>query len=488
LRVPSSRILRADPEEGSGISPGRMRELEAEELQESLTAESGSRAGALTEAGSLGYLPMRIAQYGFLFVSALVVTRALGPVGRAQYALPLALAGAVWVLTNLTLEIAAGRLLARREAKLQQLLPTLSLSFISLSLLAVAISVIVGLTVRSVLLAGASETMVLLAALTIPFLLASQLAGQLLIVLGRLRAQGLATAFGALPQLAMVAALALMGQLTPERALGAALLGFASTGILLVVMLARDVGARALLPAFKPAVLRRLVRVGAVLHPGSIAIQFAPRLDLILVAAFLSAHDVGIYSLALVLADSMLLASQALSISAVHRQFADDERDAARFTVDFIRQSLLLTIAVIIAVAPFAYPLILLLYGSAFAASAVPFVILLTATAATAIEAPCRILLVRIASPFLISGLVCVSLVVNAALTIVLIQFLSIVGAALASVAAFWGLALAMLWAVRTESGNSVRAVFALPTREDEVVRLWRSTIARVRLALGSAR
>jgi O-antigen/teichoic acid export membrane protein len=470
------------------MSSERVRELEADELQESLTAESGPRAGALTEAGSLRYLPMRVAQYGFLFVSALVVTRALGPVGRAQYALPLALAGAVWILTNLTLEIAAGRLLARREARLQQLLPTLSLSFISLSLIAVAISVIVGLTLRSVLLAGDTETMVVLAALTIPFLLASQLAGQLLIVLGRLRAQGLATAFGALPQLGMVAALALMGRLTPERALGAALLGFASTGILLVVMLARDVGARSLLPAFKPTVLRRLLRVGAVLHPGSIAIQFAPRLDLILVAAFLSAHNVGIYSLALVLADSMLLAAQALSVSAVHRQFADDEPDAARFTLDFIRQSLLLTIAVIIAIAPLAYPLIVLCYGPAFAESTLPFLILLTATAATAIEAPCRILLVRIASPFLISGLVCASLVLNAVLTVVLIQFLSIAGAALASVAAFWGLALGMLWVVRAKSGNPVRSVFALPTREDEVVRLWRSAVARFRVSLGSAR
>jgi O-antigen/teichoic acid export membrane protein len=286
----------------------------------------------------------------------------------------------------------------------------------------------------------------------------------------------------------VVAALALIGQLTPERALGAAVLGFAATGILLVVMLSRDVGARALLPGFEPMVLRRLLRIGAVLHPGSMAIQFAPRLDLILVAAFVSAHKAGIYSLALVLADSMLLAAQALSVSAVHRQFIGHEPDATHFTLAFIRQSLLLTATVLIVIAPLAYPLIVLLYGSAFAAATLPFLILLTATAATAIEAPCRILLVRIASPFLISGLVCASLLVNAALTVLLIQFLSIVGAALASVAALWGLALAMLWVVKTQSGSSVRSVFALPSKDDEVIRLWRSAVARARVGLGSAR
>jgi O-antigen/teichoic acid export membrane protein len=463
-------------------------ELETERLQESLSAESGPPAGALTESGSLAYLPLRVVQYALLFVSALVVTRTLGPAGRAEYALPLALAGGVWVLTNLTLEIGAGRLFARGEAQLDELLPALSLSVISLSVIAVTVTLIVGFTAGSALLAGATSTMVLLAALTIPFLFASQIAGQMLIVLGRLRAQGLATALGALPQLAFVVALAAAGRLTPKSALAAALLGFAGTGVLLVVTLARHVGGRALVPGLNLVVMRRLWRVGAVLHPGSIATQFAPRLDLLLVAAFLSSRAAGLYSLALVLADSMLLAAQALSISAVHRQFAGEEQDAAHFTLAFIRQSLLLTVGIIIAIVPLAFPLIVVLYGSDFAGSTLPFLILLTATAATAIEAPCRILLVRIASPLLISGLVCASLALNAALTITLIQLMSIVGAALASVVAFWALAAAMLWVVRAQSGKAVRYVFALPSEEDELVRLCRNAVTRVRVSLGSAR
>lgn len=459
-------------------------ETESAELAEAVTADIEAPAGALAESGSFGYLPWRVAQYALLFGSALVVTRTLGPVGRAQYALPLALAGGIWVLTHLTLEIAAGRLLARREARLEQVVPALSLSVIFLSVIGVSVAVVVGLTQRDTLLANATGAMVVLAALTIPFLLLSQMAGQMLIVLGKLRAQGIAAALAAVLQFCLVIGLAVSGNLTPESALVAVLAGFATTGLLMAALLARHTGLRTLLPTPDLSILQPLVRTGAMLHPASVAIQLAPRLTLILVAAFLTPHAAGLYSLSLVLADSMLLASQALSMSAVHRQFSGEEPDAVHFTLDFIRQSLLLTIGVVIVVAPLAYPLVVGFYGSDFAGATLPFVILLLATAATAVEAPCRVLLVRIASPWLISGLVCASLALNALLTIVLIQFLSISGAALASVVAYWLLAVAMLLVVQRRSGHSISFIFGRPTRDDELFGLIRSLRSRVHLAM----
>jgi len=60
-----------------------------------------------------GFVMLRLAQYGLLFVSALLVARALGPEDRARYALPLALAAGVASLLHLSLEGARRRTDAR---------------------------------------------------------------------------------------------------------------------------------------------------------------------------------------------------------------------------------------------------------------------------------------------------------------------------------------------------------------------------------------
>jgi O-antigen/teichoic acid export membrane protein len=454
-------------------------ELVTEEVRESLTL--AAEPGALAASGGLGYLPLRVAQYGFLFISALIVTRELGPSGRAQYALPLALASAVWVVTNLTLEIAASRMLARGEAPVARLVRALSLCLLLLSLVGVGAALLLGLALRSTILANASVGMVLLATATIPFLLATQLAGQILIVRGRLRSQGTATALGGATQLCLVVVLLSTGDITPTSALAAALIGFAATGLLMIAMLGRDVGAGALVPSTDTAVLRPLVRTGALLHPGSVALQLDPRLSLLLVGAFLSARQAGLFSLSMSLMGSVLLGAQALSISAVHQQYGYPEKDASRFTMDFTRQTFLVSFAAFVLMAALAYPIIVLLYGSAFAGSVIPFVILLTVCVAISIENPCRVLLVRIASPLLTSAVVCSVLVANLLLTIVLIQVFGIVGAAIAAMLSYWALAMAMLRVVTKRTGHSMGTVLAPPRANDEVVRLLRSSWVRLR-------
>src|SRR5947208_4591042 len=71
---------------------------------------------ALRSGGRL--LAHRTAQYGLAFLSGIIITRQLGPTGRAGYALPLALTAIVWVVLHLSIEAAAQRLLGRREATL----------------------------------------------------------------------------------------------------------------------------------------------------------------------------------------------------------------------------------------------------------------------------------------------------------------------------------------------------------------------------------
>jgi O-antigen/teichoic acid export membrane protein len=208
------------------------------------------------------------------------------------------------------------------------------------------------------------------------------------------------------------------------------------------------------------------------LHPASVALQLDARISLILVGALLEPADAGLYSLSLTLAGTVLLGAQTLSLAAVRRQYADEAEHAVQYTLAFARQSMLLTAAIAGVMAVLAYPFIVLVYGEAFSGSVLPFVILLGVAVAISVENPCRVLLVRVAHPLRISALVCATIAANIVLMIVLIEALSIEGAALAALISYWVLAVAMLWAVGRRDSGVVRRLFRPPNHDDEAIRL----------------
>jgi len=386
---------------------------------------------------------LRLAQYGLLFVSALLVARDLGPDDRARYALPLALAAGVASLLHLSLEGAAGRLLARDEATAAQLTRALAGCTVLLGAISLLVALVASAVARQDLLAGASQTTVLLAVATIPFLFAIQMAGYMLMVLGGLRAYAIAAASAASGQLALVGVLVAFGDLTVATATFATLLGFAATGVGMVFALGRVVGGRALVPAFDRELPRQLVVIGLSMHGGSVALQLGGRVDLLIVGGMTSTREVGLYSLAVTLSDAVFLASRTLAMTALERQVGDEEAAAISYTVDFTRRSLRFAFAAAAGACAVAYPLILLLYGTAWKGTVLPFVVLVVATIAIALEAPTRSLLMRIARPLWVSVLACSSLALNIVLTVMLIPPLGIIGAALGSVGAYWAYALA---------------------------------------------
>jgi len=138
---------------------------------------SGSLPGSLDEpnllvSSSLGsggrLLGFRAVQFVFLFLLSLVVTRALGPSGRGQYALALNLATMVWVISHLSVEHSVSRMMARKEASLVELCGLSSLSSLILGLLGMGIALAIGIPARGSLLGGASAATVALALGTVP--------------------------------------------------------------------------------------------------------------------------------------------------------------------------------------------------------------------------------------------------------------------------------------------------------------------------------
>lgn len=422
-------------------------------------------------------LGFRAVQFAFLFLLSLIATRALGPDGRAQYALALNLATMVWVVSHLSVEQSVARMMARREASLLELCRLSSFFALSLGLVGVAATLAIGLAERDALLGGANATTVVLAAATIPFTLIGQMATALLLRMGVLRAYGWIIAVGAVIQFGLIVALELGFGLTPELTMLAALLTIAGVAFSLLAVLVRRVGPRALSPFCEPRLIRSALHIGIRLQPSSIALWLNLKVDLFLVGLLATTHEAGLYSLSASLADIVFTAVSTVALAALEAQTKAGSEAAAGYTVDFIGQNIAVAVLLGLAAALVAYPFIVFVYGAEWKDSVLPFVLLMPAVVALAIEEPARGLLVRIAPPLVISAAAATGLILNVALNFVLVPRLGISGASLASVASYWLAGVLMLYLVSRYGNVSMRDAIRLPRRDDALPRLLRRVV-----------
>jgi O-antigen/teichoic acid export membrane protein len=437
------------------------------------TAGDAAAVSSALRRGS-GLLALRMSQYLLLFVSGVIVARALGPELRAQYALAYALGSAVWVVINLSLHDAAGRLLARREADLTELSRMLAGATLALGVVGVGAVLAIGLNSQDSLLSGASADSVLLAALIVPLTLVQQMTVGLLVRLGALRAYGWGSALTSLLQLLIVAALVAFSTLSPENALAAAVAGLAARALAFAAALARHTGVRGLVPRFRPELIRRVLRIALVLHPAYIALALNLRLDLFLVSALTNPRETGVYSLAASLAQILFLASTSVYQAAMRTQTEAQEEAANRYTLEFVRQSLAVAVLGAVAVSALSYPMIRVVYGSEWTDATLPLVVLAFAAVAFSLQGPVYNQLVRIGRPRVVAAAAGAGAGVNVVCNLALIPLLGITGAALASLISYWVYALLLLRRFEHYSGLPVRNAFGRPREGDLVFRLLR--------------
>ena len=424
-------------------------------------------------------LAHRAAQYGLAFLSGIIITRALGPSGRAGYALPLALSATVWVALHLSIELAVQRLLGRREATVREVAGLLSAATLGISAVAVPITIVVGMMVRTDLLAGVPPVNVVLAALTIPFSLMGQMAAALLFRLGALRAYGWIVAASGALQLALAIALVLTWHIDSSVALAITLIVIAASGIALCLALTRYTGAGAMVPRTSWALARAGFGAGLKLHACSLALYLNLKVDLLLISAITNPRQTGFYSLSVALAELVFVATSTVSLSALQTQVDADEDTAAEYTVSFTRQTLALSVVVAAVAAAGSYPFVVLAYGSDWIPSVAPFAVLTLAAIALGVEGPARNLLIRIGRPVAISAAAITAFVVNVAANLVLIPWIGIMGAAVASVVSYWTAALLMVWLVRRATKIPMRRSLSWPGPEEPIRRLFKLALAR---------
>ena len=394
-------------------------------------------------------LVLRIAQYGLGFIGGVIIARALGPDGRAAYALPLNLAGLVLVSIHLSVELAVARLVSRGEATFHELARVGVTAGIVLGAIGTGLALAIGLPLRDEILGGASATAVALAAATIAPSIAGLVTAALLFRRGVLLRYGFVQAGQGLLQLGLLAALVLHAGLTPETTLAINLGVTSASTVALMVLLRIDLGAGSLRPSTDRQLLGRVFRAGIVLHASSLALFLNLRLDLLLVGAILDERRAGIYSLAVTLAELGIVATTTLSLAALKDQTEFAEDDAAEFTAAFARRTLRWAVLYAIVASAVSYPFVRLAYGAEWTDAVVPFVLLTVGVVALSIEAPARGLLLRIGRPWTVSAAAACGLVANIAINLALLRPLGLAGAAIASIASYWVVAALMVLLVR---------------------------------------
>jgi O-antigen/teichoic acid export membrane protein len=421
-----------------------------------------------------------LVQVALLFLATVIVARKLGPLGRAQYALPLAAAWVASALAHLSLGPSALRQMSRGKATLQELSQHLSAAMVTLSLPAAAATIGYCLLARGAV-ANASFATIVLCAATVPFTVAAEVSGQLLLAIGETKMWTWASILGVVAQLCALAACITLTSLTPASAMAVALVGFVAVAILMLIALARRAGVSALRPRWTHAVGRPLLAAALRFHPGTLALQLGPRIDLLIVGGLATARATGLYSLAVTLGGSAYVGTRTLTLAAVHDQMQDSLDDALAFTAMFTRQAVVLALVTCALISAAAYPFITIVYGSAWRGSVLPFVILLVAAVAMALEEPVRQMLVRVGRPITTSLAAWSGVALNAAATVAMFIPLGIVGAALGSVVAFWVYALIMVGLLTSASRIQVSDLVGLPRRGDPVADFVGGRVRRLR-------
>jgi O-antigen/teichoic acid export membrane protein len=392
-------------------------------------------------------LAFRIGHVGLLFVASALIARELGPADRAEYALSLTFAATVWIFTHLSLDAAAARLLAHRRIEISTAAGHLATGVILVSIGGPILTVALGALIRPALADPALLTL-FLAGLTIPGHVTLQMAGHLLALSGRLRATGVSYFAAALVQIGGVLGLILANSLTVVTAMAVTSASFLVGALAMIAGMARVVGLAALRPKLDVSLARSLLRIGAQVHPGSVAAQVAFRLDLLVVGALSSDTDAGLYSLALTLADAVFFVPRTLALAALQRQTKEDHSPAVAYTVRFTKWIGLLSVGLAAVAVVVADPAIVAVFGSAWRGTIVPFIVLAGALLAVGIEVPLRNILVRIAPPWTLSVASLALVLANVGGTVVLTIPFGITGAAIASVLAYWLYAGILIWFV----------------------------------------
>lgn len=417
-------------------------------------------------------IALRLSTSGVGFVASIFIARGLGPRGRGEYALPVAIAGIAVALSHVGLEH-ANIFLASRKMSLRTLWANATFVGVVAGVAACLTLIVASLAAGPQMFGGLPDSWIAVAALQVPILLLTLYWVGLLQLDGRLVAASRARLAGAVV-LAGLSGLLLLAELaTPFRALIAWGVATVVVWLILLILCARSgLAGREL----DWSAIRRGLTFGLKTYIGVTLFFLLLRIDQLLVAGFLGLRAVGIYSLAVVLAEFLWLFTESFAAALLHHQVRAEEGAERRLGDATARMSLLVSLGVAILAWVAAPIAVRLAYGTEFEDVVWPFRLLLPGVVALSVQRPMGAVIVKEGRVWLVSVFGAGAVAVNLAANVVLLPWIGVEGASIASALSYAGLAFLYVAATRRRGVARWRD---LRPRLADARRLWGGLVDR---------
>jgi O-antigen/teichoic acid export membrane protein len=404
-------------------------------------------------------LSLKVALVAVATVATIVVSRILGPEGRGIYYTPLVAAATAVAFAKLGLEQANVYLYGSRDVSADRLAAQSAL----VALVAGFAGMLGMLAVAGLLPAVFGDVppiLILLGALTIPLSLHTQFISGLQNLMGQVTLQFRAAIAAGVVQVAVLLALAAMQLVTITAVMAVNLAGAAITWVwTLRASVVRPWSVR-----WDSALMRATVNHALVLHAGFVLFFLHLRVDTFMVKAMNGAAALGIYTLAVVVAETALLATDSVSIALLPRQVATALQESAQVALKAARVSAYLALLFCVGIVATGWILIPLLFGTEFSAAYAALIALVPGIVFISMQRVCGAPVVRAGTPWRITAIYAASLAANVILNLIWIPPFGPVGASLASSVSY-GLGAVLFLSWTSELAGSAAAL--RPSRSD---------------------
>jgi len=401
--------------------------------------------------------------HGLALLGTLVVSRALGPTGRGEFAVALAAATSFAAVSFISLEFANTYFLAQKRLGLRTIARVATTAALLIAPAALLLQLGFFLGTRDTVFSGVGAVAVLVAALTVPVSVHLNWLIGLFQLGDRLVHSQAAMVAGAAAQFVGIVGLALVGRLTVVTALLLYALKVVVVWVLHLLWGSRFLSLR---PSRDRSAVRRVMAYGLRLHPAFLLWFLLLRVDILLVNTVLGTRAAGLYSITVVVGEVILILATPVAAAVLPAQAAGDIGQSTALTFKAVRINCSLAAASALLFAATMWLLIPLVFGSGFAPAYGALLTLLPGIVCMAAYRPLYNWLLRDGRAGRMAAITGTAFAANVMLNLLLLPVVGIVGAGIASSVAYAGLAAALVaWGLRLSSLGVREAL--LPRRED---------------------
>ena len=377
------------------------------------------------------------------FVMSVLIARALGTEGRAEYFLVVTLAAGVFAVFGLSQDQAISWAISERTSQVHRIMVAIRPLLIVLVALGIGAYVLAAFPLG--VLGDVPRSAAIVGIALVPLMLLRLVVDAVLYASRQARAASVSLIAASTFQFVAVVVLWAIDRLDPivvivTSGLSTAVGLMACLGTLRMLMHDRD--------DRESVRSRDLARIGWANHPGLIALWLALRIDVFIVAALVSKEQLGIYTLAVTLGELVLLATDTVALTGLSHQVELPREASGRFGVELAADSARIAMLQVIGLAAVGWPLIRYGFGVEWTDAYPVLLVIGPGLVGYAYLRPLGLAFIRAGRSTERSIAFGVAAVANIAGTVTLVPLIGIGGGAVASTAGY--LAAAAFLAVRT--------------------------------------